>query len=91
MKSWHRRILFLGLACAPLFSFSQDIDAHSPHGSDPISKQQRSAEKKKAKQRSKAEKDEAKLRKRAMKLQTKAVRKRMKKSRKKAEKWDQGK
>jgi len=91
MKNCYRKILLLAFVLAPLFSFSQDIDAHSPRSSDPITKQQRSADKKKLKQRAKAEKDEAKLRKRAMKLQTKAVRKRMKKSRKKAEKWDQGK
>jgi len=91
MKGYYRKILVGVLACAPLFSFSQDIDAHSPKSSDPITKQQRAADKKKLKQRAKAEKDEAKLRKRAMKLQTKAVRKRMKKNRKKAEKWNQGK
>ena len=91
MKSCYKKILFLAFACAPFFAVSQDMDAHSPRQNDPITKQQRSADKKKVKQREKAEKDEAKLRKRAMKLQTKAVRKRMKKNRKKAEKWNEGK
>jgi hypothetical protein len=91
MKSWHKKILFFIIASMPVIATAQDLDAHSPKQNDPVSKQQRSAEKKKAGRKVNEEKADQKARKRAMDLQTKEVKKRMKKNRKQADKWNENK
>jgi len=91
MKHWLAKTLFVAALWIPVFSSGQDVDSHSPKNNDPITKQQRSAEKKKAKRAANAEKAERQFQKDNMKLQTKEVRKRMKKNRKKADKWNETK
>jgi hypothetical protein len=86
-----KNIFIFLLASLPVLAVGQDLDAHSPKQNDPVSKQQRAAEGKKAKQKAKQEKAEKDFKKRNMDLQTKAVRKRMKKNKKKADKWNENK
>ncbi len=80
--------MLCGIAFLPFLVAGQDLDARSPKQNDPITKQQRSAEKKKLKRIEKQAKADEAARKRAIKIQTKEVRKRMKKSKKKANKWN---
>jgi nitrate/TMAO reductase-like tetraheme cytochrome c subunit len=88
MKRWYKKILFLIIASSPVVAAAQDLDAHSPHQNDPISKQQRSAEKKKEGRKVNAEKAEKKFQKHNLDMQDKEVRKRIKKNKKKADKWN---
>lgn len=91
MKLFSKKILPIILLLLPVISIAQDLDAHSPKQSDPITKQQKSAEKKKAKRIARQEKSDKLAQKHAIQLQSKEVRKRMKKSRKKADKWNENK
>ena len=67
---------------------AQDLDAHSPHQNDPVSKQQHAAEKKKGGRIVDQEKVEQKFQKHNIDMQDKEVRKRIKKNKKKADKWN---
>ncbi len=90
MKRFHRVFLFSALAFLPVVTSAQDLDARSPKQNDPITKQQKAAEKKKGKRVAKQEKADKDALKQSMKLQTKETRKRMKKNKRKADKWNKG-
>ena len=90
MKHLYLKILIGIIAFAPVIASAQDLDAHSPHQNDPVSKQQRAAEKKKSGRKVNQDKAEKQFRKQNMDNQDKEVRKRMKKNKKKADKWNKG-
>ncbi len=88
MNRWFKKILFLIIASTPIVAMAQDLDAHSPHQNDPVSKQQHAAEKKKGGRKVDQEKVEQKFQKHNIDMQDKEVRKRIKKNKKKADKWN---
>src|SRR6185436_13478889 len=91
MNRWLKKIIIFIIAFAPFLAAAQDLDARSPRPNDPITRQQRSAEKKKDRQKKKQQKAYRKAQKRAMKIQSKETRKRMKKNHRKSEVWNGGK
>jgi hypothetical protein len=83
-----RRFFLMACIVLPLRAAAQDINARSPQP-QPVSKQQRAAEKKKAKQRQKSDKAIEKGKKQHMKLQSKQTKKMMKKSKRKSKRWNE--